>query len=52
MEKVAFRGWIRRKSGRALRRLRSILEDDEGRGARAHDRRALRPVRGLMFPAA
>jgi uncharacterized protein YndB with AHSA1/START domain len=35
MEKVAFRGWIKRKSGRALRRLRSILEDDEGRGARA-----------------
>ncbi|UGS37847.1 SRPBCC family protein [Capillimicrobium parvum] len=35
MEKVGFRGWIKRKSSRALRRLRSILEDDEGRGARA-----------------
>jgi uncharacterized protein YndB with AHSA1/START domain len=35
MELVGFRGWIKRKSARALRRLRSILEDGEGRGARA-----------------
>jgi uncharacterized protein YndB with AHSA1/START domain len=35
MEMVGFRGWIKRKSTRALRRLRSILEDDEGRGERA-----------------
>ncbi len=35
MEMVGFRGWVKRKSSRALRRLRSILEDGEGRGARA-----------------
>jgi len=35
MEMVGFRGWIKRKSGKALRRLRSILEDGEGRGRRA-----------------
>jgi uncharacterized protein YndB with AHSA1/START domain len=35
MEKVGFRGWITRKSNRAMRRLRSILEDGEGRGQRA-----------------
>ncbi len=29
------RAWWRRKSARALRRLRSILEQDEGRGRRA-----------------
>jgi hypothetical protein len=29
------RGWFRRNSGKALRRLRSILEEDRGRGARA-----------------
>jgi uncharacterized protein YndB with AHSA1/START domain len=29
------RGWFKRKQGKALRRLRSILEEDEGRGARA-----------------
>jgi uncharacterized protein YndB with AHSA1/START domain len=28
------RGWYKRKSAKALRRLRSILEDGEGRGAR------------------
>jgi uncharacterized protein YndB with AHSA1/START domain len=35
MESVAVRGWLKRKSGRALRRLRSILEDGEDRGPRA-----------------
>ena len=29
------RGWFRRNSGKALRRLRRILEEDRGRGARA-----------------
>jgi uncharacterized protein YndB with AHSA1/START domain len=32
---IGFRGWMRRKSTKALRRLRSILEENEGRGARA-----------------
>jgi uncharacterized protein YndB with AHSA1/START domain len=35
MESLGFRRWVRSKSGRALRRLRSILEDGEGRGERA-----------------
>jgi uncharacterized protein YndB with AHSA1/START domain len=35
MESLGFRGWIKRKSGKALRRLRTILEDGEGRGQRA-----------------
>ena len=35
MESLGLRGWLKRKSARALRRLRSILEEDEGRGARA-----------------
>jgi uncharacterized protein YndB with AHSA1/START domain len=35
MESLGFRHWIRHKSGKALRRLRSILEDGEGRGERA-----------------
>ena len=35
MESLGQRGWLKRKSGKALRRLRSILEDGEGRGARA-----------------
>ena len=34
MESIA-KGWFKRKQGKALRRLRRILEDDEGRGARA-----------------
>jgi uncharacterized protein YndB with AHSA1/START domain len=29
------RGWFRRGAGKAMRRLRSILEEDRGRGARA-----------------
>ena len=29
------RGWVKRKQGRALKRLRSILEEGEGRGMRA-----------------
>ena len=29
------RGWFKRNSGKALRRLRRILEEDRGRGARA-----------------
>ena len=35
MEALGFRGWVRRKASKALRRLRSILEEDEGRGTRA-----------------
>jgi uncharacterized protein YndB with AHSA1/START domain len=35
MESLTLRGWLKRKSGRALRRLRSILEDGEDRGRRA-----------------
>ena len=31
----ASRGWFKRKSNKALRRLRRILEDNEGRGTRA-----------------
>lgn len=34
-EALGARGWLRRRTGRALRRLRSILEEDRGRGARA-----------------
>jgi uncharacterized protein YndB with AHSA1/START domain len=29
------RGWLKRKTGKAMRRLRSILEEDYGRGRRA-----------------
>jgi uncharacterized protein YndB with AHSA1/START domain len=35
LELVGGRGWWRRKLGRALRRLRAILEEDRDRGARA-----------------
>jgi uncharacterized membrane protein len=35
LELVAGRAWFRRQLGRALRRLRSILEEDHDRGARA-----------------
>lgn len=35
MERLGARRWVRRQNSRALRRLRSILEDGEGRGARA-----------------
>jgi carbon monoxide dehydrogenase subunit G len=35
MEAFGYRGWMRRKSSKALNRLRGILEDDEGRGVRA-----------------
>ncbi len=35
MESLGFRGWVKRKSAKALRRLRSILEDGEERGQRA-----------------
>jgi uncharacterized protein YndB with AHSA1/START domain len=35
MEAFGFRGWLRRKSSKALKRLRSILEEGEGRGRRA-----------------
>jgi hypothetical protein len=34
MEAIAGRGWVRRKSTKALRRLRSILEEGEERGVR------------------
>jgi hypothetical protein len=35
MEVVAGRGWTRRQAAKALRRLRTILEEDRGRGRRA-----------------
>jgi uncharacterized protein YndB with AHSA1/START domain len=35
MEAFGYRGWVRRKANRGLRRLRSILEENEGRGTRA-----------------
>ena len=35
VESFGFRGWFKRKSNKALRRLRRILEDNEGRGKRA-----------------
>jgi len=35
VEGFGFRGWLKRKSTKALKRLRSILEDNEGRGQRA-----------------
>ena len=34
LEGLGARGWMRRKNERAMRRLRSILERDEGRGHR------------------
>ena len=34
LEVIGGRGWTKRKANRALRRLRSILEDDRGRGTR------------------
>ncbi len=34
-EMLGARRWFRRQNGRALRRLRSILEEDRGRGRRA-----------------
>jgi uncharacterized protein YndB with AHSA1/START domain len=35
MESLGLRGWLKRKSAKALRRLRSILEDGQDRGSRA-----------------
>jgi hypothetical protein len=35
IESLGFRRWFKRKSNRALRRLRGILEEGEGRGRRA-----------------
>jgi len=35
MESFGARGWVRRKQRKAMRRLRSILEEGEGRGRRA-----------------
>jgi uncharacterized protein YndB with AHSA1/START domain len=35
MEKLGARGWLRRKTRKAMRRLRSILEEGLDRGARA-----------------
>ena len=35
MEKLGARSWLKRKNRKALRRLRSILEEGEGRGKRA-----------------
>jgi uncharacterized protein YndB with AHSA1/START domain len=34
LESLGARGWFKRKTGRAMRRLRSILEEDHGRGKR------------------
>ena len=35
MESLGARGWLRRKNAKALRRLRSIMEEGTGRGRRA-----------------
>ena len=35
MESLGLRGWLKRNTRKALKRLRSILEDGEGRGRRA-----------------
>jgi uncharacterized protein YndB with AHSA1/START domain len=35
MESLGARGWFKRRNGKALRRLRDILEEDRGRGTRA-----------------
>lgn len=35
IEAFGYRSWMRRKSNKALKRLRGILEDNEGRGVRA-----------------
>jgi uncharacterized protein YndB with AHSA1/START domain len=35
LERIAGRMWMKRKLGRAMRRLTSILEEDHGRGRRA-----------------
>ncbi len=35
LEKFGTRSWLKRKNRKAMRRLRSILEEDEGRGKRA-----------------
>ena len=35
IESFGFRGWFKRKSNKGLRRLRRILEENEGRGKRA-----------------
>ena len=34
-ESLGARGWLKRKNTRAMRRLRTILEEDRGRGSRA-----------------
>jgi len=46
MESFGARGWMRRKHRRALRRLRTILEQDPGAGARASRRGARVTVAG------
>ena len=35
MEAFGYRGWMRRNASKGLKRLRGILEDNEGRGVRA-----------------
>ena len=35
LESFGLRGWFKRNTGKALRRLRQILEEDSGRGRRA-----------------
>jgi uncharacterized protein YndB with AHSA1/START domain len=35
IEAFGYRGWVRRNANKALKRLRGILEDNEGRGVRA-----------------
>ena len=37
LEVLGGRGWLKRKNNKAMRRLRSIFERDEGRGAYAED---------------
>jgi hypothetical protein len=35
MEAFGYRGWVKRNATKGLKRLRGILEDNEGRGVRA-----------------
>lgn len=52
IENALLHGWWKRKSSRALRRLRSILEDGKGRGERTtvEGPRTPAPVRPLATP--
>src|SRR5204862_281325 len=51
MESFGLRRWLGRRSGKALRRVRSILEEDEGRGTRATIARSGRVPSRARAPA-